>query len=426
MVPRLLWGNSIATVQVHGRIEVGILRHTRACSRRHLLALTAIMLILRIVSSLVGLVVLCSVLLDALETVVLPRRVRGRFRLSAWYYRLTWGSWAALVNRIQSQGRREALLAYFGPLSLVLLLALWASGLIFGFALVQHGTGAHLQSSDGDASFGRLLYHSGETFFTLGYGDIVPISAWTRFLAVLEAGMGFAFLGIVIGYLPTIYSAFSRREIEISLLDARAGSPPTAAELLRRYGACSRGDGLDRIFHAWERWSAEVLESHLSYPVLSFFRSQHNNQSWLAALTTVLDATALVLVGVDGIPGEQARITFAIARHAVVDLSQVVLTRYNPHTDDRLPASELVRLRAVLADKGLKLREGAAADEKLRALRAMYEPYVDALARSLLIALPCWLAEDRQVDNWQVAPWDEAIAARNVATVSSYSSEDHF
>jgi hypothetical protein len=378
------------------------------------------MLVLHVATAILGLLVLIAVLLDALETVVLPRRVRGRFRVSAWYYRMTWAPWAALVKRIRSQSRREALLAYFGPLSLVLLLALWASGLILGFALVQLGTGAHLLLPDAQASFGKLLYHSGETFFTLGYGDIVPTTGWTRFLAVLEAGMGFAFLGIVIGYLPTIYSAFSRREIEISLLDARAGSPPTAAELLRRYCVASSGDGLDRIFHAWERWSAEVLESHLSYPALSFFRSQHNNQSWLAALTTILDATTLVLVGVEGIPSEQAKMTFAMARHAVVDLSQVVVTRYDPRATDRLPAPELARLRRSLAERDLKLREDPAAEDKLHSLRAMYEPYVHALARSLLIELPAWVAPARVVDNWQVAPWDD------IAKVASYNSEDHF
>jgi len=386
------------------------------------------MVVLHILSIVAGLVVLWAVLLDALETVVLPRRVNRVFRLTAWYYRATWRPWAGMTRRIKSQGRREAVLGYFGPLSLIFLLALWAAGLILGFALVQYGTGAHLSLSNARPSFGLLLYHSGETFFTLGYGDIIPDSGWSRFLAVLEAGMGFAFLGIVIGYLPTIYSAFSRREIEISLLDARAGSPPTAAELLRRYGQCSPGNenGLDRVFHDWERWSAEVLESHLSYPVLGFFRSQHNNQSWLAALTTILDATALVIAGVDGIPSEQARITFAMARHAAVDLSQVADATYDPTFPDRLPAAELTRLRNSLLDKGLRPREGLEAEEKLAALRAMYEPYVLSLARKLLIALPPWQHPQRKPDNWQVAPWDEAIAARNTTSASNYSSEDHF
>ena len=87
---------------------------------------------------------------------------------------------------------------------------------------------------------------------------------------------------------------------------------------------------LDQILRDWERWAAEVLESHLSYPALSFFRSQHNNQSWLGALITILDGSALVIAGVDGLRNEQAKITFAMARHAVVDLAQVVNARYNP------------------------------------------------------------------------------------------------
>ena len=379
-----------------------------------------------IACSVAGLLLLIAVLLDALETVVLPRRVRRHFRLTSWFYRLAWGPWAAIARLMREQGRREAFLGYFGPVSLIFLLALWAAGLIAGFALVQYGSGGHLILSGATPGFGLLLYHSGETFFTLGYGDIVPSSAFSRFLAVLEAGLGFAFLGIVVGYLPTIYSAFSRREIEISLLDARAGSPPTAAELLRRYCRCPPHDGLDRIFHAWERWSAEVLESHLSYPVLSFFRSQHNNQSWLAALTTILDATALVLVGIDGLPSEQAKMTFAMARHAAVDLSQVVAATYDAHFPDRLPTDGFVRLRQSLAEKGLRLSSDGEAEARLASLRAMYEPYVHAIACRLQIALAPWMHEKRTLDNWRVAPWDDRIANRVAGTASTYRSDDHF
>ena len=169
-----------------------------------------------------------------------------------------------------------------------------------------------------------------------------------------EAGMGFAFLAVVIGYLPTIYSAFSRREIEISLLDARAGSPPSAAELLTRtLSSVDRGT-LDRLLHDWERWAAEVLESHLSYPVLSFYRSQHSNQSWLGALTVILDATALVIAGIDGVSSEQARWTFKMARHAVVDLAQVVNAHYDP-LRQKGSAKEIWRKSDLIAAKGLSL-----------------------------------------------------------------------
>src|SRR5436853_3812601 len=306
-----------------------------------------------------GIVIIVLVLSDAFESVVLPRRVTRQFRLTAWFYRRAWRPWAALARRIKKDARRESFLGYFGPLSLILLLVLWAGSLIFGFALLQFGAGRHLKLSGEPITFGLLLYHSGETFFTLGYGDIIPESPFARALAVTEAGTGFGFLAIVIGYLPTIYTAFSRREIEISLLDARAGSPPSAAELLTRSLSSLDVGNLDRLFHDWERWAAEVLESHLSYPVLSFYRSQHSNQSWLGALTVILDATALVIAGIDGVSSEQARWTYKMARHAVVDLAQVVNAHYDPMEQERLSDQDLVQIRTQLAEKGLKLADGA-------------------------------------------------------------------
>jgi hypothetical protein len=376
-------------------------------------------------SAIVGTISILAILLDAFETVVLPRRVRRSFRITSWFYRRTWIPWRKLASRIRSQARRENFLGYFGPLSLIFLLVFWAVGLIFGFALLQYGAGEHFRLGDESVTFGILVYHSGETFFTLGYGDIVPSSGVARALAVSEAGLGFGFLAVVIGYLPTIYSSFSRREIEISLLDARAGSPPTAAELLARFGHFPQQEVVDQIFRDWERWAAEVLESHLSYPALIFFRSQHNNQSWLGALTTILDASALVIAGVENIRNEQARITFAMARHAVVDLAQVVNARYNPHPTDRLPPEELKRLRESLAERGLKLRDSAEFDEKLANLRSLYEPYAVAIALNLSIILPPWIHLEKKKDNWQAGPWDRVIQARSLEG-RGQSMADHF
>jgi hypothetical protein len=372
-----------------------------------------------------GMVSILAILLDAFETVVLPRRVQRSFRLTSWFYRRTWIPYRSLAGRIPSRARRENFLSYFGPLSLIFLLILWAAGLIFGFALLQYGVGEHFRLSGEPLSFGLLVYHSGETFFTLGYGDIIPSSGLARALAVVEAGLGFGFLGVVIGYLPTIYSSFSRREIEISLLDARAGSPPSAAELLSRFANSPQQAVLDQIFKDWERWAAEVLESHLSYPALSFFRSQHNNQSWLGALVTILDASALVIAGVDGLRSEQAKITFAMARHAVVDLAQVVNALYNPNAPDRLSEQELNRLRQKLAERGIKLHEGAAFEEKLDHLRSQYEPYAVAIALNLSITLPPWIHPERQKDNWQAGPWDRAIQAKGLGG-RVQSVDDHF
>ena len=385
---------------------------------------------MHVVAIIAGAVIIFVVLLDAFETVVLPRRVQRHFRITVWFYRYTWVPYARLASHIHSQRRRESMLGYFGPLSMIGLLELWAGGLILGFALLQFGAGAHLSTTGNPhISFGVLLYHSGETFFTLGYGDITPVSGFSRALAVIEAGMGFAFLAVVIGYLPTMYSAFSRREIEISLLDARAGSPPSAAELLLR-AVDSRDQGaLDRLFQDWERWAAEVLESHLSYPVLSFYRSQHSNQSWLGALTVALDVTALVIAGIDQIGKQQALRTFKVARHAVVDLAQVVNAHYDPQAPDRLSPEDLVAIRAQLAQKGLQLRQGPEADGKLSDLRVLYEPYVHAIAKNLFITLPPWIRHDAIKDNWRSGPWDRIIQARGLGRIAGErrdAIEDHF
>src|SRR5271167_3377735 len=127
-------------------------------------------------AAILGILIIVVVLLDAFETVVLPRRVTRHFKLTAWFYRRTWIPWRKIAGHIRKTSRQQNFLGYFGPLSLILLLAFWAAGLIFGFALLQYGIGGHEQLSQEPLTFGRIIYHSGETFFTLGYGDIVPIS----------------------------------------------------------------------------------------------------------------------------------------------------------------------------------------------------------------------------------------------------------
>jgi Ion channel len=373
-----------------------------------------------------GIAILCVVLLDAFETVVLPRRVQRNFRLTAYFYRRTWIPWRKAASAIKKTSRQQNFLGYFGPLSLILLLAVWATGLIFGFALIQFGIGGHEQLNGERLTFGKIVYHSGETFFTLGYGDIVPTSGPARALSVIEAGMGFAFLGVVIGYIPVVYSSFSRREIQIAMLDARAGSPPSALELLVRLAGRSEDPGveqivLDEVLRDWERWAAELLESQISYPVLTFFRSQHSNQSWLAALTTMLDVSSLVLTGIEGIHPGQAKLTFAMARHAAVDLAQVVNARYDPATVDRLPPSEYEGLRDALTAVGLKLRSDDVGRDRLVKLRSMYEAYVHAMARNLMLTLPPWRHPDKIRDNWQAGPWDRLIQAQGLAILGQKS-----
>ncbi|HEY7059883.1 MAG TPA: potassium channel family protein [Chloroflexota bacterium] len=358
-----------------------------------------------LLATLVGALLVYQVLLDAFETIVLPRRVVRRLRLTVLVVRPLWLLWSRPARHWRSGERRETYLSFFGPLALLLLVAMWAGGLILGFGLVLWGLGAQMATSTGDTSFGTALYGSGTTFFTLGLGDVVPHTPLGRALVVLEAGMGFGFLALIISYLPVLSQAFSQREVNVSLLDARAGSPPTAGELLRRHVGPDFEATLGQLLVEWERWAAELMETHLSYPLLATYRSQHERQSWLAALTTILDVSALVMVGIDDAPQRPARLTFAMARHAAADLSQSLDTKPRFQGHDRLTPADLAALRAGLREAGIPLREGPDADQKLAHLRRMYEPYVTALSHRLLMPLPPWLPAPGNKDAWQITAW---------------------
>jgi ion channel len=379
--------------------------------------------------AMVGAIVLILIILwDIFETIVLPRRINRRLRVAFLVYRFTWLPWAGIGRMAfkKSEGRRETFLSLYGPLALLFLLFVWASGLIVGFASVQWALGSRLEATiGGTPTFATDLYLSGTTFFTLGLGDVIPLGGWARLWTVIEAGCGFGVLALVIGYLPILYQAFSRREVAISLLDARAGSPPSAVELLRRHVRDYSVQALNDQLRAWETWSAELMESQLSYPALSYFRSQHERQSWLGGLTTILDVCALIITGVDGIPPQQARLTFAMARHAAVDLSQVLYTQPDMHCHMRLPTEDVARLRILLSEASAPLREGPEAGARLNELRLLYEPFVYALSHRLLMDLPPWLPGDHALDAWRASPWEVAAPAIQEAKTLKIQEEEH-
>src|SRR6202167_2710738 len=276
---------------------------------------------MRIAALIAGLLFCIGVVLDAFQTIILPRRPTGRFRITRFFYMLTWSPWGALARHTHNPKVREQIYSMFGPGSLLLLLVVWALLLVTGYALLFYALGSPF--ADPMVAAGSLtrfrtdLYVSGTTLFTLGLGDVVPHSLLARAVIIFESGMGLGVVALVIGYLPVLYQSFSRREVNVALLDARAGSPPNAAELLRRHGFEGGEEALTTLLAEWERWAAEILESHISYPILCYYRSQHDNQSWLSALTAVLDSCALLISVVPGAASRQAQLTFAMARHAL-------------------------------------------------------------------------------------------------------------
>ena len=353
-----------------------------------------------------GLALIALVLHDGFEVILLPRRVSRAMRIARLFYITTWKIWRGAARRMGPGKRRQALLSWFGPSSVILLFALWAVILIVAFGSIHWAIGSPMNTPGAQLpGLADYLYFSGVTFFTLGFGDIAPQLPVGRVLAVGEAGIGFGFLAVVISYLPVFYQAFSRREATISLLDARAGSPPSAGSLLLRLAPGRNFGALERFLQEWEQFAAEVLETHLSFPLLSFYRSQHDNQSWLGAMTTILDASALTISSLEGVDRYQAQLTFAMARHAVVDIAQVFHAKPVELDVDRLPPDRLAALLDDLERAGLELRARPVAGARLLELRAMYEPFVHALSIYFVFPLPPIRAEGRIVDNWQTSAW---------------------
>jgi len=347
-----------------------------------------------------GILLLAIVFFDAFQTIILPRRAAGHIRLTRIFYALTWNPWVFFARRISNSRKRETALSFYGPLSLIFLLVVWACGMVFGFSLIYFSLGSPFHDPSRGIPYLTDLYVSGTNFFTLGLGDVTPHSELARVLSILEAGTGFGFLAVVMGYFPVLYTAFSHREVSISLLDARAGSPPTAAELMRRHAYEGAEQALAQLLSEWERWSAELLESHMSYTLLCYFRSQHTNQSWISALTSVLDTSALLIAGVRGHEARQAQLTFAMSRHAVVDLAQIFSLVPVRNAADRLPPERYQQLYDLLCQSGVSVCRDGQSYERLRELRELYEGYAEALSDYLCMPLPPWIADQPRKDDW--------------------------
>lgn len=360
-----------------------------------------------LVAALLGAFFILIVLIDAFETIVLPRTVLRRIRLSNMFFEL-----AAHLYRFLGDCRRfkrlPSILVAFAPLSLIGLIMIWTALIIFGFALVHFGL--HVQFNAESPTFGAITYYSGVTFFTLGFGDVVPVAGVGRFLAVVEAGMGFGFLALLIGYFPVLYTAFSRREVQMLLLDSKAGSQPMGFELLKRHAEAERMADLAPLLKEWERFAAELLESYLSYPLLAYYRSQHDESSWLKSLTAILDACALIEEGFEKEEPWvaelrfQARATFAMGRHVLVDLSYILAAPPKDGAVHRLTPEALVQIREDLRALGIPLR--VREPHHLEETMEIYEPYSQGLGRALVLDLPQWCSPRPLVDNWQTSAWE--------------------
>lgn len=368
---------------------------------------------MQILAIVFGPLLILTVLVDAFETIVLPRTVRRAFRPSSIYVGAMSVAYLAL-GKMRPSKRRQGMLNSFAPLVLVGEIAFWAAGIMVGFGLLNWGCGTAVTPHGEPANFADCLYYGGVTFFTLSFGDVVPTVGLGRAFSVLEAGLGLGFLALIIAYIPVIYSAFSRREVQMLLLDSKAGSQPTATELLRRHSTADAMPALVELLKDWETFSAQLLESYLSYPVLAYYRSQHDDQNWLHSLCAIMDTCALIEAGLAsnepwmGPLRFQASATFAMARHVIVDLAYILDADPVYRKRPRLPEETFNAMCRRLRESGVQLLRNEEASARLTDLRELYEPFVCGLSKELTMDLPAWISEEHLKDNWETTAWDGA------------------
>lgn len=344
---------------------------------------------------------------DAFATIILPKTVSRGFRLTQIFYRVWWMITKMVARRLHGD-RRESFLGITAPLSTIALIAIWAISLILAFSLIQYGLSTPV-TGEGEG-FGPYLYLSATTFFTLGYGDVTATNTAGRVISMLEAGVGFGFLAVVIGFLPVFYQSYSNREHTELLLDARAGAPPMAGELLRFQG--NDLTGLRELFAEYERWAAGLLENFLSYPILAFYRSQHAQLSWLACLVCVADACAFVLATYPEDSEDerslkrQAAVTFAIARHLAVDYGYVLNIEPDEGVTMRLDLPQFKMLMAELEARGVRLSACEEAWSRLSGYAQQLDPFFFGIAEELLLEIPSWMPMESRLASWQTSAWD--------------------
>ncbi|MGC1380133.1 MAG: potassium channel family protein [Candidatus Baltobacteraceae bacterium] len=329
---------------------------------------------------------------DVFQSVVMPRATGRRFRISFYVWRWTWYLWPRLAWRAYGERSdpREDFLAVFAPFMLIFLIAMWVGLLVFGFAFVLWGVRGGI--GPGHPSFGTLLYFSGTSLLTIGFGDVVGHTAAPRFVSVLAALAGLSFLSIMTAYLFALFAAFQLRETFVVMVAARAGTPPSGVNLLAIAGYSRTRDDLAPLMIDAQRWAAQVMESHLAYPVLAFFRSSHDDQSWIGTLGTLLDAATLMMTTIEDANDGQARIFYNVGRHATRDLSKYFQVGATEESAG-IERAEFDHACDRLAAAGYRLHDRDEAWSRFAGLRSGYATHLNVLAGFFQIPPLQWIGD---------------------------------
>jgi hypothetical protein len=338
----------------------------------------------------VGIALLIATFYDLFQTVVLPRPAVNKVQLARYVVRPMWRIWRWAAGRGAKLDRSEARLAAFGPIALLTLFAIWAVALVFGYSLILHGLWDELNPHISD--FVTAFYVSATTLVPLSYGDFVPELGPARLVIILESATGVGLAALAITLLFELYGSFRDREIPVVALDALAGAPPSAVQLLETAALPGMDDELRAAFNEWRQWSAMVLESHLAYPLLVYFRSSHDNEAWINSFAAMMDAASLILSSTDDRSKGAAKLMFTVGNHFVEDMSWVfrLKTANDPIIEKDEYKAAIVRMQAA----GYHVTDGDAAWEQFAHYRSKYASALNLIAQ-LLVAPPAQWVGDR-------------------------------
>jgi hypothetical protein len=347
--------------------------------------------VLDILAALAGLAIIVMTLSDVFQSVVMPRAVGRRYRVSSYIWRVMWFLWPRAAWRLYPDSdRREEFLAVFAPFTLLFVTGFWVMLLVLGFGLLLWTMRGEIMPPN--QSFGTMLYFAGTSFLTIGFGDVVGRGGLPRLVTFMAGLAGLSFLSILTAFLFAVFGSFQQRETFVVTVAARAGAPPSGVNLLAIAGYSQTNEYLPLLMIDAQRWAAAVMESHLAYPQLAFFRSSHDDQSWVGTLGTLLDAATLIMTTIDGVSEGQARIFYNVGRHAARDLSNyfnVGITQQNVGIE----RDEFEHACERLAAAGYALRDRDQAWMRFSGLRASYAPRLGRLAQYFEIPPLQWIGD---------------------------------
>ena len=334
-----------------------------------------------------GLFLLALTFWDLFQTIVVPRPTPGWFRIGRYLIRSSWHVLRGI--RDGRPGRSyDRVLGLFAPAATVALLVAWLVTLIVGYGLILWAIRDEIEPVPTD--LGTTVYFAATSVLTLGFGDIVAAGGPARVVITIAAISGLGIVALVVTFLFSLYGSYQRREVRVVTLQSAAGAPPSAVALLETYAMLDLRERLPELFHDWEGWAAEVLDSHVAFPLLGFFRSSHDNLSWISALGTVLDASSLVLTTVTDVPRGEAKLFKRMGTHLVEDIFNLGFGAGQPIGLER-EAFDAACDR--LADAGYTLVPRDKAWAHFEAARATYSTRLEAMASYWAAPAAQWLGD---------------------------------